>query len=61
MKNTNPIKEQVSEIYSRIKLYVVIENLKTELVSEAAKSDPNYHKQLQEALAYAEKRKTYLV
>lgn len=56
--DNNPILEQVSEIYNRIQLYTVISNIKEELKTT---TDLQYHRQLQEALAYAEKRLAYII
>lgn len=56
--DNNPILEQVSEIYNRIQLYTVISNIKEELKTT---TDPQYHRQLRETLAYAERRLAYII
>lgn len=59
MLSNNPIINQISEIYGHIKLYCVISNIKDEL--KRTDITDEYRVQLQEALSYAEYRKSKLI
>lgn len=55
----NPMIREISEVYGRVKLYCIIQNLKDQLTVSTITQE--YRTELEEALEYANYRKGMLI